>query len=110
MIIELRSIQLAQLVWRERNFPTSREPWVPALGISEECGEICHSVLKRYQGIRGTEQEHLDAIADGIGDVTIYLLDLCNMLGLNFDEVLEKTWEQVNQRDWITYPINGRTE
>lgn len=109
MITELRAIQLAQLVWRVNRMPVQSTLVTCALGVAEEAGELCHSVLKSEQGIRGTTEKHADDIEDAIGDVTIYLLDLCNVMGLNFDEVLEKTWAQVSQRDWIKYPNDGRT-
>jgi NTP pyrophosphatase (non-canonical NTP hydrolase) len=110
MIIELRAMQLAQLIWRVNRMPVESTVTTCALGVAEETGELCHSILKMEQGIRGTTEKHLDDIHDSIGDITIYLLDLCNVLQINFDEVLEKTWAEVSQRDWIKYPFDGRAK
>lgn len=73
-------------------------------------GELCHSILKMIQGIRGTEEEHLEAIKDAIGDISIYLIDMCNMLNIDFESVIQETWKVVRERDWQKYPKNGRTE
>lgn len=47
-----------------------------ALGLIEEVGKLAHSVLKRKQGIRNTE-DHDSLIRDAIGDITIYLVGFC---------------------------------
>lgn len=106
----LANIQGEQKAWVAYNFPDSRPLWVSALGVSEEAGELCHAVLKQSQDIRGSKEGHDDEILDAIGDITIYLMDLCNKLGWNFEAVVEQTWKQVKQRDWQKFPTNGRTE
>lgn len=109
----LSRIQLEQAEWAQRNFPDSMGPeklYVPALGVAEEAGELCHEVLKLDQGIRGTYTEHLDNTIDAVGDITIYLLDLCNKLNIDFESCVINTWQIVKQRDWVKYPKDGRTE
>lgn len=100
-------IQNEQKAWVKHNFPTSTPLWVSALGVAEESGELCHAVLKQSQGIRG---DHSAEMIDAIGDITIYLIDLCNKLGLDFESVVHLTWQTVKQRDWIKYPKNGVSE
>jgi NTP pyrophosphatase (non-canonical NTP hydrolase) len=106
----LHNMQLEHKVWVEHNFPNSTELWVPALGVAEEAGELCHAILKMSQGIRGTKQEHRAAVEDAVGDICIYLMDLCNKMDLSFELSILRTWREVRQRDWIKYPKNGRTE
>jgi NTP pyrophosphatase (non-canonical NTP hydrolase) len=106
----LQQIQAEQKAWATYNFPMSEgqdKLWISALGAAEEVGELCHAVLKRHQGIRGTEVEHIAAIEDGIGDICIYLIDLCNRLGLDFEVCIDKTWAIVIQRDWQVNKQNG---
>lgn len=102
----LQTVQDEHKVWRARNFPGD-DLWVPALGAAEETGELCHAVLKMYQGIRGTEAEHKAAMEDAIGDVSLYLIDICSMLGLSFEQVVYDTWQIVKQRDWQANKGNG---
>lgn len=71
-----------------------------ALGVAEETGELCHHVLKMEQGIRGTAAEHLDGIADAVGDICIYLSGLCSALGLDFELCVRDAWNEVKERNW----------
>ncbi len=74
----------------------------------EELGELCHSVLKMRQNIR-SDQNLVEAEKDALGDMLIYMIDYCNKRKFFLDEILQETWRQVKERDWITYPNNGRT-
>ena len=62
--------------WIEHNFPNPSmpNPGESLLGVLEELGELAHSHLKAAQKIRGTDEEHVRAGRDAIGDTTIYLL------------------------------------
>lgn len=103
----LRTIQLEHYDWVRYNFPNS-EKIDPILGVCEEAGELAHAALKMKQNIRGTEQEHRDELEDAIGDIMIYLLDVCNKYGFNIEQVLQKTWNTVKQRDWQKNQQNGQ--
>lgn len=63
--------------WTNYNFDTTSKT-DPLLGVVEETGELSHAVLKSNQGIRGTQEEHKEAIRDAIGDIMVYLLDFMN--------------------------------
>jgi len=82
-------IQLCEEVgeWSMKNFG-EQSPENPAEGFIEELGEFCHAHLKMKQGIRGTQEEHQAAMADAIGDATIYLADFCYRAG--FLEILKR--------------------
>ena len=176
--IEISKINLIKdeiQVWANRNFPTTKFEHC-ILGMHEEIGELCHAVLKEYQGIR--KEDFGAAKKDAIGDIAIYFLDylnrsnlellepgslknsfyyeedliklidflslqvsslrgkllyylqneesdptkvvntafivslynLCDLLGYDFLEILQETWNGVKKRDWIIYPKNGLTE
>ena len=97
--MNLAQIQKEQEEWAGRNF-TNRKLHQPILGATEEVGELAHAYLKMEQGIRGTRQQHEVAMKDAIGDCVIFLMDLCNQMGWNFEEIVETTWAHVKKRDW----------
>lgn len=100
---DLYDIQKQVSVWHTHNFgPTIQHHCI--YGMMEELGELAHAVLKEEQGIRSVNKY---AVEDAIGDLAIYTMDLCNHLGLNYFNIIYKTWQQVKQRNWKKFPING---
>lgn len=75
-------VQLCEevLEWSQRNFGDQTHE-NPVLGCLEEIGEIAHAYLKLRQGIRGSDEKHIRDLKDGIGDVTIFLADVCGRVG-----------------------------
>lgn len=98
MPMSLSDVQRELKPWQAHNFP-DRPQWQPLLGISEEVGELHHAFLKRAQDIRNNE-DHAAKIRDALGDIMIFMCDFANGEGINLDDVLTETWEQVRQRDW----------
>lgn len=93
--------------WANKNFGYDRDWRDPLMGLVEEVGELHHALLKQKQGIRGSHEKHeLDAM-DAVGDIVIYLQDLCNIRGWRLSEILRDTWESVKRRDWKTNPRDG---
>jgi NTP pyrophosphatase (non-canonical NTP hydrolase) len=105
-MMTFRDLQWEQARWCARNFPNST-PMQPFMGLVEEVGELSHCLLKREQGIRGTYEEHTESLKDAVGDILIYLVDLCTKNGLDIQECIETTWNDVSKRDWIAHPGNG---
>lgn len=105
----LYKIQVEVGEWSKKNFPNNTAT-SPLLGIFEEAGELAHAVLKLKQGIRGTREEHEAAEKDACADLLIYLLDYCDRRDINLQRTLERTWEQVSQRDWQKFPTDGLTK
>lgn len=105
--MRLSELQEESRKWLAHNFPNQVKHQA-LLGVVEEVGELSHAFLKSEQGIRGTKEEHLDAMVDAIGDITIYLASFCNTNGINFEAAVILAWGAVSQRDWIKYPSNGR--
>ncbi len=95
----LKEIQAEQDVWSKRNFD-NKKPYQPILGAAEEVGELAHAYLKMEQNIRGSREQHLEAMRDSIGDCVIFLMDLCNQMGWDFESIVNGTWEEVRKRDW----------
>lgn len=91
--------------WSERNFGLVPNSQIPLrissfLGMVEELGEIAHAILKMTQGIRGTREEHTEAIKDGIADLLVFTLDFCARNQMEAELLLDEVWKKVKQRDW----------
>ena len=99
-----KALQFGVASWTEKNFGLCRGSNDPLLGIVEETGELCHAILKRKQGIRGTKEEHDAAIRDAIGDIVIFLMDFCNEEQIILDDCISEAWSQVVKRDWKVKP------
>jgi NTP pyrophosphatase (non-canonical NTP hydrolase) len=82
------------------------------MGMVEEVGEIAHAMLKGKQGIRIEDDIAASAkIRDGVADLTIYMMGLCSLMGWRFEELVTSVaTNEVMQRDWIKFPMNGVTE
>lgn len=100
---QLSGTQSRLAIWQNNNFPTrdkSRQLLQVALGVAEESGELCHAVLKRDQGIRGTHAENTDKMRDAIGDIAIFCMQMCSAEGWDFEQVIIETADQVLARKW----------
>ena len=102
--MDLRKLQAEQDVWSNRNFK-NKKPYQPILGAAEEVGELAHAYLKMEQGIRGTREEHVAAMRDAVGDTCVFLMDLCNQMGWQMDEIIQETWDHVKKRNWTEDPL-----
>lgn len=108
--VAIRIDEFSEIVrrWAEKNFGPDVPVWQPLLGIGEELGELNHHFLKRAQGIRGTAEEHREAMGDAVADIFIYLVDFCNRERIDLDWEIRKAWTNtVSKRDWKANPITG---
>ena len=103
---ELKKMQAEINEWTLKNFGEETPEHI-TLGVCEEAGELCHAVLKRAQGIRGTASEHTDGMRDAIGDIAIYPMHLSSVEGWDFWEILQDTWARVGSRDWTKNKEDG---
>lgn len=103
--MDLKQLQSDIQAWREYNFPNSND-LQQFLGVVEEVGELAHSILKSQQGIRGNEHEA--EARDAVGDIMIFLMNFCSANDWDLEDILEETWAEVNDRDWIKYPEAGK--
>lgn len=91
--------------WQERELPCDdkdKQTALVALGACEEMGEVARCVLKRAQQIRGTEHEWTMQAEEEIGDVCVFLMQLCTLLGLDFERCIERAAQKVLPRQWAT--------
>ena len=98
----LNELQKRHKVWARKNFG-DQESIDYILGVTEEVGELSHAFLKRKQGIRNNEK-HNDNINDAIGDIVVFLAGFCNSEGLDFEQIVNETWNEVEKRDWKKNP------
>lgn len=104
--MQLTTLQEERDRWIRHNFP--RDELVDSiLGAVEELGELAHAFLKEKQGIRGSNSELEAQMADAVADCVIYLAGVATHLGLDYGKLVQETWDQVKQRDWVAYPENG---
>ena len=119
-LIQTRSFSLRQQElkdWQERNFPASlyddlnRDQLVEririlelSIGMSEEVGELSHIILKASQKIREGISGKIDKdmVADGFADTVIYGTQLLSKLGIDAEEAIRKTIDNVLKRDWAS--------
>lgn len=105
-MVSLSSLTEEVGVWADRNF--GDRPYHQAvLGIAEEAGELAHAQLKLEQGIRGTQEEHITEMKDALGDIIVYMADLCYLRGFDFEEIILETWRKVRQRNWTKDSTKG---
>ena len=122
----IRQLQRDLATWQRRNFPTAKR-LEPVVGIAEEVGEawevvlqlaafgqltatvgrVCHAALKHDQGIRGTKEELQAKLQDAIGDLFIFMVNICNLFEIDLQQVVNETWAVVSKRNWQADPIGG---
>lgn len=88
--------------WQEYNFPakTPFDNAISTLGLVEEVGEMCRSIVKMEQGIRGTREEWMEDLKKELGDVFIKLCDVSNRYDVNLSNAIHDRWQNVRKRDW----------
>ncbi len=113
-MLTFKQLQEENCEWVKRNFnvqrPNREDGWKPVFGVMEEVGELSHSLLKQSQGIRGSTEEHEANAQDAIGDITVFLADVCSAYGWDYQEIVENVWNTVKQRNWNNNKTNGRSE
>jgi NTP pyrophosphatase (non-canonical NTP hydrolase) len=106
MILDLTALQRDRDGWIRTNFPNDGiEDSI--FGAVEEIGELAHHYLKMKQGIRGEEEEHIEGMLDSVADCVIFLAGVCTHLGADYGALVNDTWRQVRERDWVKYPRDG---
>lgn len=111
VVDSISKLQVQIAYWQSENFGVvSMER--QALGVAEEAGELCHSILKHLQGIRGYDDENYFRVkaGDAIADATIYLMQVCTVLRLDFATLVRETGANVMGRDWVADKKSGGEE
>lgn len=90
--------------WLNYNFPRATSDQ-QLKGVMEELGELCHADLKTEQKIRGYDDVRgREEIKDAVGDLTIYLINYCNVNQMKFSECIDLAYQTIKKRDWIKNP------
>lgn len=112
--LTFKQLQEEHKTWGAYNFdyqwPDREQAWKPVFGVMEELGELAHAILKQTQGIRGSFQENEIKAQDAIGDITVFLASVCSAMGWDFQELVEKTWNEVKVRDYKKNKNGGKVE
>jgi len=121
-MLDIKALQKDLHNWQVRNFGESSTE-DQSLGVTEEIGEfaaavvillaaengrIAHAILKNKQGIRNYSKEKTRAeIEDAIGDIFIYMLNMCTHMDMDLEDIYTKTAASVLKRDWKKNPTTG---
>ena len=103
----LEKLCAEQPAWAARNFGEAARWEDPFMGLVEEVGELAHALLKQRQGIRGTPEQLEEEAQDAVGDIVIYLADLCHRRRWDLPAIVRATWSRVSRRDWKAHPEDG---
>jgi NTP pyrophosphatase (non-canonical NTP hydrolase) len=79
-----------------RSFPEKHAIVYPALGLSEEAGEVAGKVKKWLRG--DTEKLDVDRVKKEMGDVLWYLASLATDLGITLEDVAQTNIEKLTKR------------
>ena len=71
----------------------------PALGLAEEAGEVAGKFAKAVRDCNGKiDNERKEAIIKELGDVTWFVAELCTLLGVSLEEVMQKNIDKLTSR------------
>lgn len=105
---DLTNWQIDVFAWEQKNFGEQPE-YRRVYGVMEELGELCHARLKAEQGIR-LDEDHAAKAKDAVGDMLVFLANLCSLNGWSLEDVITTTWAEVSQRDWTKNKNTGVAE
>ena len=66
-----------------------------SMGLAGETGEVVDILKKYFWHGRSLDEEH---ILEELGDVMWYIAEICNALGYDVDEVMERNIEKLKKR------------
>lgn len=71
----------------------------PALGLTEEAGEVAGKFAKAVRDNQGViDNERKNEIVKELGDVCWFVAELCNCLGVKLSDVMQKNLEKLESR------------
>lgn len=80
-------------------YPNECKPWVYALGLTGEAGELADKIKKVYRDDSGVlNQEKREAIAKELGDVLWYVTRLGATLGFSLEEIAVRNMTKLADR------------
>jgi NTP pyrophosphatase (non-canonical NTP hydrolase) len=91
--------------WQLKNFGKPTEKLM-RLGMIEEVGELAHAVLKSSQGIRGYNEDSVNAIIDACCDAVIFSVQCANAQNISPPiPVLYQTLQAVDWQEDIPHAV-----
>ena len=98
--------------WAYHNFP--KDTFADTvLGLVEEVGEVCRTIIKKNQGVRGTPEYWDEEARKELGDVFIKLLHVMVLFDPSDGSayrIASDRWQVIRKRDWVKYQQTGRPE
>ena len=71
----------------------------PVMGLTEEAGEVAGKFAKAIRDCNGEiDSERKEAIIKELGDVTWFVAELCTLLGVSLEEVMQKNIDKLTSR------------
>ena len=71
----------------------------PALGLAEEAGEVAGKFAKAVRDCNGfIDEERKESIIKELGDVTWFVAELCTLMNVSLEEVMQKNIEKLTSR------------
>ena len=99
MKLELQFNEYCKAAATTDRYPNECKPWVYALGLTGEAGELADKIKKVYRDKCGVfKQEEREAIAKELGDVLWYLTRLGATLGFSLEQIAEMNIEKLADR------------
>lgn len=80
-------------------YPNDCKPWVYALGVTGESGELADKIKKVYRDKNGIfKQEDRNEIAKELGDILWYVTRLAATLGFSLEQIAAMNMEKLADR------------
>ena len=80
-------------------YPNQCKPWVYALGLAGESGELCDKLKKMYRDHNGAPSpEIIEGLKGECGDVLWYLTQFAKSLGFTLEEIAEANIKKLADR------------
>lgn len=96
---ELQFNEYCKLAASTDRYPNECKPWVYALGLTGEAGELADKIKKVYRDKGGVfKQEERDAIAKELGDVLWYVTRLGATFGYPLEHIAAMNVEKLADR------------
>jgi NTP pyrophosphatase (non-canonical NTP hydrolase) len=104
----LRAMQREHNAWKRLQLGAHRID-TSLMGLVEETGELAGAIRKERQGI-DDQHKLIQKQRSGIADITMCLVDICNVRGWDYEEIVANKWAVVKQRDYRAGPIDYEGE
>ena len=71
----------------------------PVYGLAEEAGEVCGKFAKAVRDDNGiVDGNRRDAIKKELGDVCWFVAEICSLLGLQLEDVMQANLDKIKSR------------